>query len=455
MSGASENVSPAQMNNPSNLSHSGTPSGAIQYTAVTGKTYLPIAPGSVKLHEKSDQPARRDGVNPLEMKELMSVAAVPITGVAAGMERESRLPEIRRERSLPLALSGLTTLDGTLIEVNSPAIQEEGLRFADVLGRKFWEIHWWSDSPGIQNQLREACGRACQGEAVRFDVPVQQACDSGLWMDFQILPVRDERQISHLVVAAVDVTQRKEAEEELRRIREELHKAQVETSKIERLATLGRLAGSVAHEMRTPISIVQNTAFFLQQTLAPGDETVGAALAELKRAVASSNHIINEMLDYVREPTLYAADFSIGDAILSATKSVSIPQEIQSKIVSGEELKATANEGQITRILINLIQNAIQAMPNGGNLEMGAIAEQRDRVRVFVRDAGCGIPHENLDKIFEPLFSTKARGIGLGLAIAKRYAQLNAGELSVESQVGRGSTFWLVLNAPSSVPLLR
>ena len=73
--------------------------------------------------------------------------------------------------------------------------------------------------------------------------------------------------------------------------------------------------------------------------------------------------------------------------------------------------------------------------------------QEDGKVAIFVRDSGCGIPEENLDKIFEPLFSTKTKGIGLGLAIARRYARLNGGDLSVESEVGHGTTFRLTLRA--------
>lgn len=499
--------------------------------------------------------------------------AAPVINAAVRKESEDRT----RKSSNPLILVGLMTPDGTLIEANSPAIGAAGLGLADVLGKKVWDTYWWSNSGDMQHQLGEACGRAFNGEVVRFDVAMRTAKDARKWVNFQICPVQDEKgRVTHLITSVFDISQRKKEEEGLRQSRndfdraqsvgqigswrfnirgntmecsdealrifgisskgtlsyvdvlqcvhqedrgwveerwqsallgdggdiehrivaggevkwvredvfpeysvgrrllgsfgvvrditeekiaemrhamslQELHQAQAELAKNERFAALGRLAGSVAHEMRNPLGIVGNTAFFLRQTLAPYDETVGEALAELERAVTNSNHIINEMLDYVRDPIPRAADFLIGDAISSAIRSVSIPEGIRLTVQEDTKFEVFANEGQITRILINLIQNGIQAMPNGGNLEIGVISKQPEKVSIFVRDFGCGISEENLEKIFEPLFTTKARGIGLGLAIAKRYAQLNGGNVSVESQTGRGATFWLRLNLSSSV----
>ena len=225
-----------------------------------------------------------------------------------------------------------------------------------------------------------------------------------------------------------------------------LREAQDELTRRERLAALGELAGNVAHEMRAPLSVIQNAAFFLEQSLPAGDAEVAKVLGEMKRAITRSKHILSELLDYVREPVPNETDFPIGDAISSALQLVPLSKEIHLLVPATEagKMEVHGNQEQVIGILVNLIQNAAQAMPEGGDLGVDA---SRDAGTVFVdvRDTGCGIPVENLDKIFEPLFTTKINGIGLGLAIAQRYAQLNGGRLSVDSQTGRGTTFRLVL----------
>ncbi|MGA9351582.1 MAG: ATP-binding protein, partial [Anaerolineae bacterium] len=107
----------------------------------------------------------------------------------------------------------------------------------------------------------------------------------------------------------------------------------------------------------------------------------------------------------------------------------------------GEDLPPlTADPDQIQQVFINLILNAVQAMPDGGKLEIATRAEDGFMVAEF-KDNGCGIPEENLEKIFEPLFSTKVRGIGLGLALSKKIIEAHGGSIEVESEIGKGSTF--------------
>ena len=252
------------------------------------------------------------------------------------------------------------------------------------------------------------------------------------------------------VVSVNDITERKQAELQLAASFEELRRTQQELLRQERLATLGRLAGSVAHEMRTPLGIIRSNTFFLEQCYPTADQNVREVLAEMKRAVANSDHIIAEMLDYVRGDVRNDSVFAVKDTISDASRLVPLPENIQLRTPSNDGAAAIlvrANQDQVTRILVNLIQNAVQAMPDGGELEIAANLEEPGRVCVAVRDTGCGIPAENLGKIFEPLFSTKTKGIGLGLAIAKRYAELNGGKLSVESDPGRGTTFRLSLES--------
>ena len=226
----------------------------------------------------------------------------------------------------------------------------------------------------------------------------------------------------------------------------------------ERLATLGKLAGCVAHEMRTPLGVIRTNVFFLEKCYPTGDQAVREVLAEMERAIASSDHIIAEMLDFVREPAPKDSVFAVNDAISCALSLVSIPETIVLRAPSSDgaaEIQVEANQDQVTRILVNLIQNAVQAMPDGGELEIATHPQERGNICVAVRDTGFGISPENLGKIFEPLFSTKTVGIGLGLAIAKRYAELNGGELSVESVPGRGTTFRLRLKSDHQQPVTR
>lgn len=226
-----------------------------------------------------------------------------------------------------------------------------------------------------------------------------------------------------------------------------LRRTQQELMLKERLAVLGQVAGSVAHHVRSPLCVIQNSVFFLEQSIPPDSGQMHEVLGEMKRAVANSNHIITEMLDYVREPSSLHSACSIGEGVSRALQLVALPGTIQLQNLTSEAtgFEVQANLDRLTRILANLIQNAADAMPQGGQVAIHASRKGDDKVCVEVRDTGCGIPPENLAKVFDPLFSTRIRAVGLGLAIAQRYAKADGGSLSVESEVGRGTTFRLTL----------
>lgn len=248
--------------------------------------------------------------------------------------------------------------------------------------------------------------------------------------------------------ASVDITARKQTENQLAASLRDLREAQEELMRRERLATLGQLAGTLAHELRSPLAVIHNSAYFLSQALPQSDATLQEVLAEISRAVGKSNHIITEMLEYVREPSPHSTAVPIGDLIGRALQVVPIPETIHLLPPSAEQaaIEVQVNFNQVSWIFVHLIRNAVQSMAEGGELEISARREPSGFVCIAVCDRGCGIPKENLERIFEPLFSTKVTGIGLGLAIAQRYAQFNGGQLTVESQVGTGSTFKLHLN---------
>jgi PAS domain S-box-containing protein len=116
-----------------------------------------------------------------------------------------------------LTFVGVLTPDGTLNHANRAPLEAAGIELPDVVGQKFWDTYWWSYSPELQDQVREAVKRAGQGEVVRFDAPVRMAENKRIWIDFQIAPLRDaEGRITHLIPSAMDLTSRRQAEEELR-----------------------------------------------------------------------------------------------------------------------------------------------------------------------------------------------------------------------------------------------
>jgi PAS domain S-box-containing protein len=161
----------------------------------------------------------------------------PAAAAGVGDPRRSE-PDLRHVLDNLFAFVGVLTPDGTLVQANRAPLEAAGIAAADVLGRKFWDCHWWSYAPEVQAELREAVARAARGEIVRYDVPVRMAGDTRMWIDFQLAPLRDEHgRITHLVPSAMDITARREAERELRdsegRLRLALDAAQAGTFEID------------------------------------------------------------------------------------------------------------------------------------------------------------------------------------------------------------------------------
>ena len=239
----------------------------------------------------------------------------------------------------------------------------------------------------------------------------------------------------------------------------ELEEAQELLLRKERLAVLGELAGSVAHELRNPLGAIKNSAYFLRLTHQLDNGKTKEHLGLIEREIERSNGIITELLDFGRSPTPRFRRVAMGEILDAALAAVTLPESIVLERLPEEgQLVVEVDADQVERILVNLLRNAVQAMRDGGRLEVGC-AEMDGKAVTSVTDSGPGIPEENLTRIFEPLFTGKAKGIGLGLPVSLRYATLNRGGIEVESSPGEGATFRLVLPlagaAPAAAPASR
>jgi len=171
------------------------------------------------------------------------------------------------------------------------------------------------------------------------------------------------------------------------------------------------------------------------------DEKVKKHLKIMEREIARSTKIISDLLNFARgsKPTLQKTQ--INTIIPNALSRTTTPDTVEVIITPREYLPPLmVDSNQVEQVFINVISNATQAMPYGGKLEITAGVEDGFIVTEF-RDSGCGISKENLKKIFEPLFTTKTQGIGLGLAVSKKIVEAHEGGIAVESEVGEGTAF--------------
>jgi signal transduction histidine kinase len=225
---------------------------------------------------------------------------------------------------------------------------------------------------------------------------------------------------------------------------EALQRAQEELVRKERLAALGQLAGGVGHELRNPLGVIKNSIYFLGMVL-PAEEKIRKHFGIIEREIATATRIVGDLLDYARVQAPVREPVDLAALVREALERVTVPPTVRVQVTLDDVPgPVMADPVQVGQIINNLITNAIQAMPDGGVL---TVSSGRDGDRVFIRveDTGVGIATENMAKIFQPLFTTKAKGIGLGLALASNLAAAHGGAISVQSTPGQGSRFTLRL----------
>jgi signal transduction histidine kinase/ABC-type amino acid transport substrate-binding protein len=248
----------------------------------------------------------------------------------------------------------------------------------------------------------------------------------------------DQETVETLSVAIEESLRNKRAEIELLHIREELIRK-------EKLAVLGQLAGGVGHELRNPLGVISNAVYFLKTVQEDADDTVKEYLETISSEVKRSTKIVSDLMDLTRSKIASKERVGISELISLAVERSKISESVTVGINIPEGLPPlNIDPGQIEQVIENLITNANQSMPDGGDLLI-EVKKEESFVEISITDTGIGIAPDKLDKIFEPLFTTRARGIGLGLSVSRTLAEKNSGTITVISEEGKGSTFTVTL----------
>jgi PAS domain S-box-containing protein len=237
---------------------------------------------------------------------------------------------------------------------------------------------------------------------------------------------------------------------ELEQTIRQLQETQERLTRQEKLAVLGQLAGGVGHELRNPLGVINNALYFLNTILSDAGETVKDYLNLIADRVAEADKIVADLLNLSRTHAAAPQEVGISSLVAETLQRYPPPEAVTVIIPEGVELPPVlVDPQQIGQVLANLVINAYQAMPEGGTLTITTSALP-NYVALTLADTGLGMSPEVMGKIFEPLYTTKAKGIGLGLAVSRNLVDVNGGAIEVESQEGQGATFTISLPISAS-----
>lgn len=214
-----------------------------------------------------------------------------------------------------------------------------------------------------------------------------------------------------------------------------------ESMRVSLKKTIITLAGGVGHELLNPLGAIKNAVYFLFMVLEDLKPDVKETFEILEEEIETAEKIINSLLDFASPKPLNLQKMDINDVVQKTLSKITIPDKIKVLSQLNKALPSIqADPDRLTQVFNNIISNAIQAIPESGQLIVKSQVSSPNWITISIKDTGVGISEENIEKLFEPLFTTKAKGIGLGLAVAKRFTLSHGGKIEVKSEVGKGST---------------
>ena len=265
------------------------------------------------------------------------------------------------------------------------------------------------------------------------------------WYELITTPIKDANgKVIAAVELVVDITERKRLQNKLSEYSQKLEelvqkrtdllkKTQAELVKSERLAAIGELAGMIGHDLRNPLTGIKNSAYFLKKKGAEISPAQAKEMIEIiDKCVDYSNKIVNDLLDYSREIRLDRQLCSPRVLIEECLAIINVPDKVEIVNHVADQPEIRVDPDKMRRVFLNVLKNGVEAMPDVGKLTIES-KEKEGNFEISFSDSGVGIPDEVLPKLFTPLFTTKAQGMGFGLAICKRIVEAHGGVIAVKT----------------------
>jgi two-component system sensor histidine kinase/response regulator len=240
--------------------------------------------------------------------------------------------------------------------------------------------------------------------------------------------------------------------EDLERSYKTLQETQEKLIQSEKLASIGRLASRIAHELRNPIQGIRMGIELLKQDLS--SDRHHTTLQHIDQEITAANKIVHDLLEYAREMTFEYTETDVNTLIEGVLYNLAekiTERQITVNTHYGDIGVIIADGIRIRQAMLNIIQNSIEAVEQGGTLTITTTSQDENAVIISVQDTGCGITPEHQQRIFEPFFTTKEHGVGLGMSIVHKIIEAHGGTIHIKSREGIGTTFTVVLRRTISL----
>jgi len=384
-------------------------------------------------------------------------------GVVTDITERKQMEEALREseekirsilRSSPDAIT-VSDLNGNLIDCNQADIEMFGYSTEEeMIGRNGFEFIARKDRERAIEVLTKVVDA---GIAKNFQCDGVAKDGREFPIEISVSLVRDaSNNPKYLVGIIKDITERKQMQEKLQEYSqqlellvekrtEQLQETQEQLVKSERLAAIGQVAAMVGHDLRNPLTGIKGAAYYLKtKPVMKTDKKAMEMLGLIEKDIEYSNKIITDLLEYSREIHLELTETTPQSIIEETLSLLKTPNNIRIVNLTEKEPKIKIDIEKLNRVFVNMIKNAFDAMPNGGKLTIKSRRTNGD-VEFAFSDTGIGMTEDQMRRIWTPFFTTKAKGLGLGLSICKRIIEAHGGHISVESTCDKGTTFVITL----------